>query len=227
MRFTSLFLVVATVSWIGGGCGGGANDGANAPQCSDGKDNDGDGHVDFPDDPGCASAEGSDESAPPAPQCMDGRDNDGDGKTDFPNDPGCLDSHQDTETDDCPDGPHCPQCANGKDDDGDGLIDYPADPGCTSASDSDEVASNPFACSPNVMAQPVPADGHITGTLMIGGASNLSSMTCGGSGTENIFELHITKPTIVTATTVSDATMADTVLYLRGSDCANPASEMA
>ncbi|HEY6037368.1 MAG TPA: hypothetical protein VIV58_23970, partial [Kofleriaceae bacterium] len=216
-----------------GSCGGGAADnGGKLPQCSDGKDNDGDGQIDFPDDPGCISANDDSEDSAPSPQCMDGRDNDGDGKIDFPDDPGCIDSHQDTETDDCPDGPNCPACANGKDDDGDGLIDFPADPGCASASDTDEVANNPFACSPNVMAQPLPANGHVTGTLPIGGASNISSMTCGGSGTENIYELHITKPTVVTATSdlpgsaSGGQTPADTVLYIRGSDCANPSSEL-
>jgi len=57
-------------------CGGG-DQGAmfTHAQCEDGKDNDGDGMIDFPDDPSCASESDDDESANPAPQCKDGRDN--------------------------------------------------------------------------------------------------------------------------------------------------------
>jgi hypothetical protein len=54
--------------------------------CSDGKDNDGDGKTDFPQDRGCSSAKDPAEKDPP---CSDGKDNDEDGKTDFPQDPGC------------------------------------------------------------------------------------------------------------------------------------------
>jgi hypothetical protein len=227
MRFSSLLLVIGTLSWVVS-CGGGAeNQYPNSPQCSDGVDNDGDGLVDFPEDPGCIGPNDDSEDSAPSPQCSDGRDNDGDGKVDYPNDPGCSDAHQDTETDDCPDGPNCPQCANGKDDDADGLTDYPNDPGCTSASSTSEIADSPYACSPNVMAQQLPVDGHKTGNLMLGGASYLSSASCGGSGTEDIYELRITSPKVVTATTVSNVTVADTVLSIRGSDCSDPASELA
>lgn len=55
-----------------------------APACSNGRDDDGDGRVDFPADPGCASAGSPFES----PQCKDGRDNDGDGLIDLA-DPQC------------------------------------------------------------------------------------------------------------------------------------------
>jgi len=197
------------------------------PQCSDGKDNDGDGLIDFPDDPGCNSANADDESHAPWPQCEDGRDNDGDGKIDFPDDPGCPVANQDSEVDDCPDGPHCPQCANGKDDDGNGLIDFPNDPGCTSAADPDEYLENPAACGPSVTVQQLPLDGHKTGTLMVGGASLLSSASCGGTGAEDVYELRISSPKVVTATTVSPSTTADTVLYIRSSDCMNASSELA
>ncbi|HLE96275.1 MAG TPA: carbohydrate binding domain-containing protein [Candidatus Thermoplasmatota archaeon] len=57
------------------------------PACSDGLDNDGDGLVDSPADPGCASATDANESNPAA--CADGLDNDGDGLVDYPADPGC------------------------------------------------------------------------------------------------------------------------------------------
>src|SRR5512140_3034203 len=66
-----------------------------------------------PTDPQCSKA-----------QCNDGKDNDGDGLIDYPNDPGCFSPNQDSEEDDCPDGPNCPECSNGKDDDGNGLTDF-------------------------------------------------------------------------------------------------------
>ena len=69
-------------------CGGNDNNPGNAPQCSDGIDNDGDGKIDFPDEPGCTSlADDSETDNCPngagCPQCSDGVDNDGDGDTDF------------------------------------------------------------------------------------------------------------------------------------------------
>ena len=133
--------------------------------CSNGVDDDGDGLVDFPDDPDCMSPMWSDEAHVPA--CADGVDNDLDGFADFGEDPGCrslLDDEEsggaecsngaDDDADglvDFPDDPGCtsaddvseldvPACANGLDDDGDGLVDYPLDDGCASALDGDEVA---------------------------------------------------------------------------------------
>ena len=64
------------------------------PKCENGVDDDGDGKVDWPADPGCTDGADNDEynSPPPPPrrQCSDGVDNDGDGKIDYPNDPGCT-----------------------------------------------------------------------------------------------------------------------------------------
>ena len=103
----------------------------------------------FPTIFGCANAQDDSEDSAPLPQCSDNRDNDGgDEKIDYPADPGCVVAQQDTETDDCPDGPGCPQCGNGKDDDNNGLTDYPADPGCTSAGDTDEYTDNPSRAAP-------------------------------------------------------------------------------
>ncbi len=76
-------------------------------QCNDGIDNDGDGLIDYPADPGCSSATDDDEtnSSGPgggsAPICHDFIDNDGDGLVDFPNDPGC-DSYADSSEIDTP-----------------------------------------------------------------------------------------------------------------------------
>lgn len=49
------------------------------PECSNGLDDDADGYVDFPEDPGCGSSSADRED----PRCQDGVDNDGDGKIDF------------------------------------------------------------------------------------------------------------------------------------------------
>ena len=57
------------------------------PQCSDGVNNDGDSWTDYPNDPGCTSA--NDDSESPNPHCSDGIDNDGDGQTDYPADSDC------------------------------------------------------------------------------------------------------------------------------------------
>jgi hypothetical protein len=90
---------------------------AMIPACSDGLDNDGDGFIDFPDDPGCLGSLGTLED----PECNDGIANDTDGLIDFPDDPGCYGSWYWTES---------PECDDGIENDTDGLIDFPDDPGC-------------------------------------------------------------------------------------------------
>lgn len=62
--------------------------------CDDGFDNDGDGFVDYPADPGCGGA-GS--WAKESTQCQDGLDNDGDLTIDFPADASCSGPSDDTE----------------------------------------------------------------------------------------------------------------------------------
>jgi hypothetical protein len=120
-------------------------------QCDDGQDNDGDGKVDYPDDPDCVSKD--DDSEKPR-QCGDGKDNDGDGRIDHPADAGCTSTEDDSESGE-------PRCVDGKDNDGDGKVDYPADPGCTSAEDKDEADPPPPsptpAPSPAPSAAPAPA----------------------------------------------------------------------
>ena len=73
------------------------------PECRDGQDNDNDGLIDFPADPGCTDMNDDDETDPPPPlaQCEDGIDNDSDGQINFPNDPGCS-SLSDNREEDCP-----------------------------------------------------------------------------------------------------------------------------
>jgi hypothetical protein len=99
--------------------------------CVDGLDNDGDGFVDFPDDPGCASISDLTETDPSLP-CDDGLDNDADRGIDF--DPITFANPGDETTLPAGSGdPGCkyptwfsedPRCQNGDDDDGDGTIDY-------------------------------------------------------------------------------------------------------
>ncbi len=93
--------------------------GALQPECGNGSDDDGDGRVDFPDDPGCASAADLSERSLLLP-CDDGADNEPvpDGLVDFRSDgsgdPGCRDPHWVED----------PRCQNGMDDDGDGRMDW-------------------------------------------------------------------------------------------------------
>ena len=122
------------------------------PECSDGADNDFDGLIDFPNDPGCSSATDGDELG--QNECDDGIDNDDDGFIDIL-DEGCLDLTGIDETDcgdtvceggeiwltctlDCP----VPQCADGQDNDGDSLTDFPDDPECSDSSDNSEFAAS-------------------------------------------------------------------------------------
>jgi uncharacterized protein YkwD len=72
--------------------------------CSNGSDDDTDGKVDYPADPGCTSSTDNDEynaPAPPSPapsyQCSNGRDDDRDGKVDYPADSGCSSPTDNTE----------------------------------------------------------------------------------------------------------------------------------
>jgi hypothetical protein len=201
-------------------CSGGGSE----PQCSDGLDNDGDTLIDFPDDPSCTDASDTTETPSGNSACDDGLDNDSDGHIDFPSDPGCSSRNEDDEGDGCPGPVGCPQCGNGVDDDSDGAVDYPADTGCTSAGDDSEFSSNPGACGSAVTILPL-SEGSTTGELPTGGLSDLNSPICGGAGDEVVYELVIAAPTVLTATTRSTSTVADTVLYLR-SNCGSPGSEI-
>jgi hypothetical protein len=90
------------ISMVVVGCGGGSAkshdggpDGPPLPQCSDGIDNDGDGKIDYPNDPGCFVAQQDIETddcpdGPGCPQCGNGKDDDNNGLTDYPADPGCT-----------------------------------------------------------------------------------------------------------------------------------------
>ena len=86
-----------------GDCGAAASAPPSDPVCSDGIDNDNDGLIDFPADPGCTDANDTsedDNTVPPSDSvCSDGIDNDNDGLIDFPADPGCTDANDTSEDD--------------------------------------------------------------------------------------------------------------------------------
>ncbi|HEX2053611.1 MAG TPA: hypothetical protein VHJ78_07810 [Actinomycetota bacterium] len=93
---TGLVVNLAEASVAGSAC-------ADVPECRDGIDNDGDGRIDFPNDPQCKSLDDDSE----APECSNAKDDDGDGKIDR-GDPGCYhngrltgryDPNDDTEAD--------------------------------------------------------------------------------------------------------------------------------
>jgi hypothetical protein len=134
----------------------------SGPACSNGIDDDGDGLVDYPADPGCLDGDDAFERSASLP-CDDGIDNDGDGGVDFDpvtyadpgnestlpageGDPGCKDPSWSTES---------PECQDGSDNDGDGMMDYDAgfsahgsadpagpDPQCQSSWDRQEMPSS-------------------------------------------------------------------------------------
>jgi hypothetical protein len=64
-----------------------------ASECADTLDNNGDGRIDYPADPGCAMPGDNLEDTvcpgPACPACSDGTDNDGDTRIDYPDDPSC------------------------------------------------------------------------------------------------------------------------------------------
>jgi hypothetical protein len=110
----------------------------NPPQCSNGKDDDGDGRIDYAGgladlmDPGCESdADNTEADVAVLAQCADGIDNDADGVTDYPSDASCSSATDNDET-------NPPQCSDGIDNDAGGATDFPDDPGCSSATDNSE-----------------------------------------------------------------------------------------
>jgi hypothetical protein len=105
-------------------------------QCADGRDNDANGLVDFPFDPGCRGAGDTTEARPAAvPACANARDDDADGLVDFPADPGCAGAGDTTETQEG----RTLACADGWSSDGRTPVDYPLDPDCDSYIDDEEI----------------------------------------------------------------------------------------
>lgn len=110
------------------------------PQCADNIDNDGDGKIDFPFDPGCSSLLDTAEFNSSVGACADGIDGDNDGRLDFPADSGCSSASDSSEGNPGT----APLCANTLDDDGDGRRDFVAfqtflpDLGCSWAAETSE-----------------------------------------------------------------------------------------
>ena len=98
--------------------------------CDDGADNDGDGVVDFPDDPGCDAADDNSEQSS-ALVCDNGLDDDSDGLIDVAEDPGCDQPADPSEKG------SAIACDDAADNDGDGLVDLD-DPGCVEPADTAE-----------------------------------------------------------------------------------------
>jgi hypothetical protein len=146
--------------------------------------------------------------------CGDTVDNDGDGKTDYPSEPGCDSLLDDDEAD--PATP--PVCANDADDDADGVKDWPSDPGCDAASDSSETDE----CVPGVLAPLYvgPTAGNVATTMgqidPPGGC-----VPAGQSGTEQAFRFELTRP-VARLDVSTVGSVADTVVYLRESECDDP-----
>ena len=83
---------------------GGSNTHCVPPRCSDGIDNESDGAIDFPDEPGCATVDDNDESddcpsGPNCAACSNGTDDDGDGQIDYGADIGCGSAGDNVEED--------------------------------------------------------------------------------------------------------------------------------
>lgn len=204
----------------------GCSDGTSADDvvaCADEVDNDQDGLVDFPEDPGCDAIDDPDESNPPLPACSDFVDNDGDGRIDYPYDPGCFSPFADDEVDGCPSDPRCPQCANLVDDDDDGAIDFPNDVDCEDAVDTDEF--DPALTCNGVVPIALTLPTVVTGASMANESLEQSPI-CGGQGQETAYRFTLTQPAIIVATTEFDDTTLDTVLYLRRA-CSDASSEIA
>ncbi len=115
-------------------------------ECNDGKDNDGDGLIDFPDDPGCASSTSDDES----PDCDTVFDDDHDGFGSFVlGDPGCDSASDPSEHSPalpCDDGLNQTFVAGVEPPDNDNFSDFRidglGDPGCSSLLDLTETDPN-------------------------------------------------------------------------------------
>lgn len=220
--------LIASCTIVLGACSSTNKNDNTKPQCSDGVDNDGDGQVDFPDDPGCTSASDDSENSQPLPACSDGKDNDGDGKIDYPNDPGCTAPNQDDETDDCPSGPHCPQCSDGIDNDGNGATDYPGDPSCTSAAGPLEASLDPKACGTTITIKDLPMSGMDSGTFDAVASSSTVPSTCGDvAGVAAVaYRVMVSGDKTLVATT-DGSTTADTVIDVRSARCSDTSSEIA
>jgi hypothetical protein len=178
--------------------GGGTH--CEVAHCADGTDNDGDGKIDFPHDPGCLSFEDDDESddcnqtpaGPNCPQCGNRIDDDGDGKIDYDPPAGSV-----------------------------------SDPGCSSASDPSEidecipgVAVSEFSATGAVMGNTTGLMNHFAPLAGCGFSS--------GQGPDQVFHYRIDQPTkSVSAHMVAPTTFSSPLLYVRRNMCGDANSQVA
>jgi hypothetical protein len=163
-------------------------------------DNDGDGKIDYPFDPGCTSPDDDTENtdtcsttprAATCPQCGNGIDDDGDGRIDYPADPGCTSAADNDESDDC----------------------IPA-------------AGMPAVTVTDITATGT-ATGMVSGTSRFQAATPACGSI---SGAEAVFEYRLTQAvSSMAATTCSPSFGFDSVVYIRRMSCLNgmPANEVA
>ena len=124
--------------------------------CSDGVDNDGDGHVDLA-DPGCENAGDTDEANAPPPPPPPPRRHHLRRRLRRRHHLRRLRRRRRHHPP-----PPTPACSDGVDNDGDGLVDL-ADPGCATAADSDEFNPPPFTPPPPPPFVPPPPPGPPSG----------------------------------------------------------------
>lgn len=172
------------------------------PECSDGRDNDGDGKVDDK-DPGChtnGDPNDGDDSYDPddnnekdvsKPECIDRVDNDGDGKEDE-KDPGCHTDGDPNDGDDTfnpdDDNERNGECIDGVDNEGDGLTDR-KDPDCHTDGNANNLSSfngnlteDTFNRAPQVAATIAPTAGvPITAPTGAGSVGLLTTLVGSGS----------------------------------------------
>ncbi|MEE2787654.1 MAG: hypothetical protein VX589_09970 [Myxococcota bacterium] len=189
-----------------------------SPACNDLKDNDADGLIDFPEEPGCLAAGDDDESDPiETPACMNTVDDDGDGLVDYPNDPGCAGKGDTSELDKIV----TPACADRQDNDRDGLADG-EDPECRSAADGSERG----ACLDEYDPPSITTDE----SLIVNSADGVfeTEGTCGGVGSPEkvvLFRLNSDLEALIIST-ANPGTVAPSTLYVRYRDCLSTAQQV-
>ncbi|MFP2930703.1 hypothetical protein ACLESO_37000 [Pyxidicoccus sp. 3LG] len=177
-------------------------------RCGDGFDNDGDGKVDYPAEPGCDSVDDDDETDPATPPaCANGVDDDGDGRADYPADPDCRAASNTDEL---------PVCGNGLDDDGDGHADFPADTGCSAEGGGNEA----FCGTPASGLIPSALPASVSGNTV--GQPNNFTATCGGQARspDRVYEWVAPVAGYYRLETTQGS--YDTVLHVRDLTCGGP-----
>ncbi|MCA9543457.1 MAG: hypothetical protein KC613_03675, partial [Myxococcales bacterium] len=143
-------------------------------------------------------------------ECNDEVDNDDDGLIDL-DDPGCERATDDDETDPA----EAPECSDGIDNDDDGVIDYPNDDGCPAAGDDSEI----LRCEGSDNVIEVGQEGGRFQGNSAGNGDNYNGAACGGGGRseEQVFQLTLDFPSLVTAEIV--AADFDTMMFARAGNC--------